>query len=168
MKEELFLTAGYCGLACKACSVYIASNIGGEVLEQRAQKSGMTSEEMYCMGCRSEKTSPFCAECQMKRCIREKGLNWCSECMEYPCEILTDFQSSLPHRAEILSSLDFAKEHSIDEWDDAMYKDFACTQCGTYNSVYAEGCTSCENEVANSFAERHWDIIKDSPERTLI
>ncbi len=167
-KEEIILTAGYCGLACKACSVYIASSMGGETLRLRAEKAGLTSEEMYCKGCRSDKTSPYCAECQIKKCIRKKELEWCSECKEYPCKMLIDFQNSLPHRVEILDSLDFAKEHSFAEWDQAMHKDFSCGHCGTYNSVYANGCTACGNTAANPFAERHWDIIKDSPERNLI
>ncbi len=136
-------------------------------MERRAQKAGMTPEEIYCKGCRSEKTSPYCSECQMKKCIREKGLEWCSECVKYPCEMLNDFQKSLPHRAGIIDSLNFAKKHSIEEWDEAMHKEFACGQCGTYNSVYADGCSFCGNKAANSFAERHWTIIKDSSERTL-
>ncbi len=166
--EKVLLTAGYCGLACKACSVYIASSIGGQALAQRAKKAGMTPDEMYCEGCRSEKTSPYCTKCEIKRCIREKELSWCSECDAYPCERLLDFKNSLPHRAEVLASLDFAKGHSVIAWDEAMHKDFACQKCGAYNSVYAEGCPACGNEMANSFAKRHWDMIKDSPERALL
>ncbi len=168
MENELLKTAGYCGLACKACSVYIASCIGGETLEKRAKKSGMTSEEIYCKGCRSDKTSPFCTDCQIKSCIGEKNLMWCSECPEYPCSRLVDFQNSLPHRSEILGSLNFASKHSVEEWDEKMQDDFMCEKCGSYNSVYADGCQVCKNEIANSFVKRHWNIIKDSPERKLV
>lgn len=162
------LTAGYCGLACEACSVYIASCEGGETLERRASKAGMTADEMFCKGCRSDKTSPYCTACEMKKCIRQKGLTWCSECEEYPCKLLTDFQNSLPHRAEVLDSLDFAKDHTPEEWEQKMHQDFACEHCGTFNSVYADGCSTCKNEYPNPFARRHWDIIKDSPERNLV
>lgn len=168
MKDEILLTAGYCGLACKSCSIYIASLEGGEALEKRAQKAGMTSEEIYCGGCRSDKTSPYCTDCQMKKCIRKKRLTWCSECREYPCALLQDFQNSLPHRAEVLRSLEYAKTHSPEEWEAEMHRDFACGQCGAYNSVYADGCPGCKAKTANPFAERHWDIIKDSPERELV
>lgn len=168
MNEETILTAGFCGLACKACSVYIASCLGGEALNRRAEKAGMTAEEMYCKGCRSDKTSPYCTECQIKKCIREKGLQWCSECEKYPCETLTDFQNSLPHRVEILKSLDFAKEHTLEEWEQIMHNDFSCECCNTYNSVYSDKCYACGNTTVNSFARKHWDIIKDSPERTLV
>lgn len=168
MEKDLLLTAGYCGLACKSCSVYIASSIGGEALERRAAKSGMTSEEMYCTGCRSDKTSPYCSECLIKKCIGEKNLEWCSECMQYPCGLLVDFQKSLPHRAEVLESLDFAKENKVEDWDKEMHKDFACTKCGTYNSVYAGKCIECGNIPVNNFAGRHWDIIEDSPERNYV
>lgn len=164
-KEEVLLTAGYCGLACKACSVYIASCIGGEALERRAEKAGMTPEEMYCKGCRSEKTSPYCTACQIKKCIRKSHLEWCSECEKYPCQLLVDFQKSLPHRAEIFQSLDLARENSVHNWEMQMQKDFSCEECSTYNSVYAGECMECGNDTVNPFAKRHWDIIKDSPER---
>lgn len=168
MREDILLTAGYCGLACKACSIYIASSTGGSALENRAKKAGMTAEEISCKGCRSDKTSPYCRECAIKSCIRQKELTWCSECREYPCTLLSEFQSSLPHRTEILQSLDYAKEHSIREWEIQMHKDFSCEHCGTYNSVYADRCPVCRNEPVNPFAKRHWDIIKDSPERELV
>ncbi len=166
--RENMITAGYCGLACKACSVYIASYIGGDTLERRAAKAGMTAEEMYCKGCRSDKTSPYCTQCQIKKCIKEKELEWCSECTQYPCQLLIDFQASLPHRVEVLKSLDFAKDHTIEEWEAEMLEDFSCEQCGTYNSVYANGCRNCGHPAVNRFAERHWDIIKDSPERNYV
>lgn len=165
MSNEKLITAGYCGLACKACSVYIASQIGREALERRAAKAGMSAEEMYCKGCRSDKTSPYCTDCQIKRCIREKNLTWCSECEEYPCTKITEFKESLPHRAEIMDSLDFAKLHTVEEWDKLMEKEFTCGNCGTYNSVYAESCSRCGNIPVNAFASRHWELIKDSEER---
>ena len=49
-----------------------------------------------------------------------------------------------------------------------MHQNFACEKCGTYISVYADGCSVCSNETANAFARRHWDIIKDSSERDLV
>lgn len=168
MKEKLLLTAGYCGLACKACSVYIASCKGGEMLENRAAKAGVTAEEMFCKGCRSDKTSPYCTECNIKNCIKQRNINWCSECAEYPCKMINDFKNSMPHRYEINESLEFAKCHSIDEWDKEMEKSFTCKKCGTYNSVYARECSSCGNEWVNEFAIRHWDVIKDSSERRIL
>lgn len=168
MKKEILETAGYCGLACKSCSIYIASRVGGETLERRARKGGMTADAMYCKGCRSDKTSPYCTECKIKECIRGKALQWCSQCADYPCEMLKNFENSLPHRSEVLRSLDFAKAHTLEEWEEEMHKDFSCTACGAYTSVYADGCHVCDNKTANAFAERHWDCIKDSPERDLV
>lgn len=166
--KKVLLTAGYCGLACKSCSVYIASMTGGEKLRVRAEKAGMTSDELYCKGCRSEKTSPYCTSCNIKKCIREKNYEWCCDCPEYPCSMLKDFQASLPHRAEILKSLELAKIISPEEWEKEMEKDFACENCGNYNSVYEDGCPHCGNRISNKFSDRHWDEIKDSPERDLI
>lgn len=162
------ITAGYCGLACKACSVYIASMQGGEALENRARKAGMTAEELFCKGCRSDKTSPYCTSCEIKKCIREKGYTWCSECEKYPCLRITDFEKSLPHRCEIMKSLDFAKEHSIEKWNEEMRKSFTCEKCGSYNSVYVDTCISCGKEIPTAFAKRYWDIIEPSGERNLV
>lgn len=167
-KEEILLTAGYCGLACKACSIYIASKIGGAALKKRADNAGMSTEEIRCMGCRSNKTSPYCTQCEIKKCIRNKELNWCSECTEYPCMRLQEFQVSLPHRLEVLSSLEFVKEHTLEEWDEEMRRLFTCEQCGTYNTVYSGGCPVCNNQMANLFSKTHWDIIAHSPERKYI
>lgn len=166
--KERLLTAGYCGLACKACSVYIASKVGGEALEKRAANAGMSTEEIRCLGCRSDKTSPYCTNCEIKKCIKTKALSWCSECVEYPCDLILEFQASLPHRLEVCSSLDFAKEHSLEEWDDEMKRIFTCQQCGTYNTVYSQGCPTCNHGTANLFAEKHWDVIEHSPERNFI
>lgn len=135
MDEKILLVAGYCGLACKACSVYIASCEGGEALKRRAAKAGMTAEEMYCKGCRFDKTSPYCTKCDIKKCIK------------------------------ICESLEFAKNHTVTEWEHKMQEEFTCGKCGTYNSVYAKKCNRCGNETVNEFAKRHWEIIKDSPER---
>ncbi len=165
MDEEILGVAGYCGFACKACSVYIASCAGGEALERRAAKAGMTAKEMYCKGCRSDKTSSYCAQCEIKKCIREKKLNWCSECTAYPCERILAFKDSLPHRVEVCESLEFAKSHTLIEWTHKMKEDFTCDKCGSYNSVYAKECIKCGNENVNAFAKRHWKIIEDSPER---
>lgn len=168
MEDVNWITAGYCGLACKSCSVYIASCVGGKVLEDRANKAGMEAEELRCEGCRSVKTSPYCNECSIKKCIRQKNLKWCSACESYPCELLLQFQKSLPHRKEIFASLNFAKEHSLEEWEQEMQRSFACENCGTYNTVYASNCLGCGSQKVNSFAQRHYDIIKDSPERKLV
>lgn len=166
-QEKMLLTAGYCGLACKACSVYIASCIGGIVLEQRAKRAKMTAEEIRCTGCRSDKTSPYCTKCEIKRCIREKKLEWCSECNDYPCSKLTAFQASMPHRAEILESLDYAKEHTLKEWDTKMEKDLTCIKCGTYNSIYADSCRTCGESPVNAYAKRHEDRIHKSAEKAI-
>lgn len=159
MDDEL-RTAGYCGLACKACSVYIASELGGDALAKRAEKAHMTPEEIFCKGCRSEKTSPYCTSCEMKRCIREHGLTWCSECTNYPCKLLTDFQQSLPHRTEIFESLDFASKHTLKEWSREMEKKFTCPNCKTYNSVYYSECRTCGQKPVNEFARIHEELIK--------
>lgn len=168
MEDETLLAAGYCGLACKSCSIYIASKQGGEALERRARKAGMTAEQMLCRGCRSDKTSPYCTDCRIKACIKEKGLNWCSQCDRYPCADLSAFADSLPHRKEVLRSLDFARDHTPAEWDEQMRKDLTCARCGRYNTVYAAGCPGCGHSSPNAFAERHRDSIADSPECELV
>ena len=82
--------------------------------------------------------------------------------------MLADFRKSLPHRIEIFESLDFARENDVEDWDMQMHADFSCLKCGTYNSVYAGNCVKCGNFPVNNFAVRHWNIIKDNPERNNV
>lgn len=150
----------YCGLYCKSCSVYIASQEDPDRLEIIAKKINKSAEETRCSGCRSEKLSSHCSACELKACAISKGIQSCSQCSECPCEKLKIFQEKMPHRAELFESLKFLKDNTAEEWEEKMKKDYSCQRCGKINSPYFIRCITCNELPGNTFIERHIDKIK--------
>ncbi|MGI9571632.1 MAG: DUF3795 domain-containing protein [Desulfobulbia bacterium] len=98
-----------CGLACWTCAYY-KENITAELAQQVGEKIGVSAEDMYCAGCRSEKGCSFGNAltsgkgCPTKKCVADTGLHNCSECGEFPCENLmpvVENASSAPHNTKI-------------------------------------------------------------------
>ena len=160
--NNISLTAAYCGLYCESCSLYIGTQSEQARLEILAQRYTKTIEEMKCRGCRSDELSFYCRTCKMKACIKEKGLNFCSECTEYPCSVLNEFQSQMPHRAELFESLDYVRDNGYNQWCEKMNTDFGCEECGTINSIYDIKCRKCAHTPPNPFAQRNQSTIVET------
>ncbi len=153
-------TYAYCGLYCQACSVYIATQDGGKMLEALAEKLNQSVEDTRCFGCRSERVSKHCAKCSFKSCADEKNTQFCSQCGEYPCNQLKEFQTKMPHRAELFESLDYIKQKGIATWVEKMKSDFSCPSCGTINSPYLLKCRKCGSLPCNPFTARNGEKVK--------
>lgn len=152
------VTDAYCGLYCESCLLYIATKYQPERLVQLAAKYGKSAEELQCNGCRSDKLSFYCVTCKIKECIKQKGLNMCGDCSEYPCGILTEFQSKMPHRLELFKSLDYCKEHGLESWRQKMIEDYSCA-CGTINTPYDFKCRNCGKYPSSEFVKRNAEEI---------
>ncbi|PKP27991.1 MAG: hypothetical protein CVU06_00355 [Bacteroidetes bacterium HGW-Bacteroidetes-22] len=150
----------YCGLYCSSCSVYNLSQEDPSKLQAIANRLNQSIEETRCNGCRSDKVSLHCSSCELKDCAISRGINFCSECSDYPCDELKSFQSRMPHRAELFESLDFLKNHSLEEWEAKMVADFSCCDCGTINSPYNISCRKCAAIPGSPFIERNLEKIK--------
>ena len=82
-----------CGIDCKNCDAYIATQKNDIVLMQkladdfeRKYNIKKPLEELECDGCTDEgKHIGFCAECQIRSCSFGKGFSTCAECDEFPC-----------------------------------------------------------------------------------
>ena len=144
-----------CGLFCESCGVYIATEKDPVELERIALKMGTSPSEMPCKGCRSELLSPHCRDCYFRSCTQKRGLVNCEECSDYPCAGLLDFQTKMPHRAELFASAKYLKEYGLEAWHDKMIADYSCAECGEINSPYYEKCRKCGHKPVNSFAERN-------------
>ena len=154
-------TVACCGLFCESCGVYIATKADDRAaLEGIAQRMKTTSEEIRCLGCRSNTLSPHCRECNFKLCADAKGVANCEDCDSFPCPDLADFQKLLPHRAELFESAAYRKANGIRAWTSKMIEDYSCTECGTVNSPYYIKCKNCGNDPGNPFIARNRSLFE--------
>jgi len=153
-------TAAVCGLLCKACGIYIATQENNtESLSRIAERMQIPVEEVRCMGCRSEVLSAHCKTCYFRECADKKGIAFCSECNDYPCAQLKDFQSKLPHRVELFQSLNRIKKIGWENWYAEMVERHSCTSCNHLSGWYDFACTKCGNSPSSRFVADNFDTL---------
>jgi len=74
----------------------------------------------------------------MRKCAAEIDIDFCVECQDYPCQEIKNFQSKMPHRAELWKSQDRIKEIGWEKWYLEMAEYYSCKECGTINGWYAK------------------------------
>ena len=152
-----------CGLYCGSCGIYLATQENNtEKLLQYALVLTQSLNETFCDGCRADRKSVHCAKiCSFIKCTFEKGIEFCGVCPEFPCKELTDFQSKMPHRVEILESLYRLKEIGWEKWLIEMKENYSCPQCNMINTAYDIRCRKCGFTPGNKFVSRHMELIND-------
>ena len=83
MKQDAYELVAICGIYCGTCPSYLAWQENDiEQLERRAQRHGISIEEVHCNGCLSDKLFSLCVECRhgFRKCAREHKVTWCFEC----------------------------------------------------------------------------------------
>ncbi|MFC2021975.1 DUF3795 domain-containing protein [Chloroflexota bacterium] len=85
---------------------------------RRAQRHGISIEEVHCNGCRSDKLIPSCVECPpgFRKCAREHKVTWCFEYTNFPYQRLRDFRDihieyDISHHEHLIDELQCMKEH---------------------------------------------------------
>jgi hypothetical protein len=84
----------FCGIDCSACPAYIATQANhakklAEVAKGWSSKEfPLSSEDVLCDGCHTERVAKFAPECTTRQCGLEKGVSNCAQCGEYVCEKL--------------------------------------------------------------------------------
>ncbi len=159
-KENGKQFAAVCGLYCPACTLYIGSTEEPERLAGIAGRFGVSIEEARCHGCRSEVRSFYCETCDIKTCADERGVELCAQCLDYPCNMLEEFQAQRPHRAELFEDGERIREVGFKQWFQEVRKRYTCPECSTVNSAYDLACRKCGSEPGSPFAERHREQIK--------
>lgn len=145
----------YCGLNCGACPILGANERGDEDWIQKTAVAWKRSpEDLKCMGCKTDVTATFCANCGMRLCARQKGLEFCVECDDYPCELITNFRNDdAPHHSAVFTNLVQVKENGVEAWLASEKERWACPECGTRFYWYAEKCSKCGAELYNAVAQ---------------
>ncbi len=154
-----------CGLYCKACIAYIATEEEPERLAALAKRFGVTPEEMKCDGCHSNRRSAACKSCEFIACAQTQGVSYCGECGRYPCEKLQAFIEKLPHRAEILTDHVRIRTVGREAWEKEAAVRNACPKCGVLNCAYDLTCRKCGADPSSAFVETHGAKIRAHLER---
>jgi hypothetical protein len=150
---------GYCGLYCPSCIDFIVNNFDNSKIIELSVRSNKSVEEIICEGCRSNKLKSDCEFCEIRNCAQERQINFCSECEEYPCKRLKKFKNQKLQYTEIFESLNYVKDHTIDELTEKLVNDYSCPNCGTVNSPYYLTCRNCGYDPSSSFVKRHKNKI---------
>ncbi len=95
----------------------------------------------------------------MRKCAGEKDLDFCGDCEEYPCSQIKDFQSKMPHRAELWKSQERIREIGWENWFNEMTEYFSCHVCGVLNGSYDFKCRKCGNIPGNDFVKNNMDVL---------
>ncbi len=150
-----------CGLYCGSCGIYLATQENDtEKLLQYAIVLNQSFDETLCDGCKAERKSAHCSRmCSFAACIQSKGIEFCGACPEFPCNELTDFQSRMPHRVEILESQNRLKEIGWEQWLIEMKENYSCPQCKKVNTAYDIHCRKCGYAPGSKFVLRHMELI---------
>ena len=100
----------YCGLICKGCPIYWATNEKYLELKEKMKveiakmsneiyKTNFTSKDIVdCEGCLNENGILFtgCKDCHIRNCAKSKKIQNCAHCTDYICEELNKFFKENP------------------------------------------------------------------------
>jgi len=80
--DDEFAMIAYCCLECDKCDVYIATQNNNDQLRAKvAEKLKMKAEELYCDGCKSDRTP---LNCDARKCAISRNLPTCAHCDDFP------------------------------------------------------------------------------------
>ena len=106
----------FCGLNCRTCPIYLASNETDEAKKNDLKTSVMYECKEYygidysiqdindCDGCRSLTGRIFsgCSKCPVRECAIERGIENCVFCEEYTCKKLNELFKVAPEAKKCL------------------------------------------------------------------
>lgn len=84
----------FCGIECKRCPAYQATQEGDEEKLTEVAESWSTEElrfgpeDVICDGCLSDRVFKWAPNCTTRQCCLEKGIDNCAQCDYYICEKL--------------------------------------------------------------------------------
>lgn len=119
-----------------------------------AQENEMTSLEVGCDGCLSDRLMPECRECRhgFRACAKKHDVTWCSECQEFPCYRLESFRgihirNGVSHHQNVINELHNMKDGGIDAWLERKKAESVCQDCGRTLYWFERVCRFCGHPV---------------------
>ena len=113
MARPVSETIAYCGLDCRKCDAFTAtqaedSERKAEIAKRWTEGLGVEfkPEDIDCMGCMSDKISGWCTKiCKIRPCAEVRKVKTCAHCEDYLCEKLREFLSNEPKAAKTLEEI---------------------------------------------------------------
>ena len=144
-----------CGLYCGVCGVYYATRDENEKFLKKLLEmyqrgvSGLdevTTADLACEGCMSDRVSIFCRTCAIKSCVQEKGYTGCHECDDFPCSHVESFPMPVGKKV-ILRAIPYWREHGTEKWVRDEERRYLCPGCGHTLFRGAKRCNECKIPV---------------------
>lgn len=133
----------YCGLYCGSCPVFL------KTLAAVAEgKTDFSNPDGYCLGCKSDVVSGWCAQCTYKDCAKSKGYDTCAECPDYPCAPMKGFieDPNWMYHIEAPYYIALIRKEGKQAWLEQMQKRWSCSECGRIQDWYSKKCDTCGKE----------------------
>ena len=144
-----------CGLYCGVCGVYYATRDENEKFLQKLlqmyqsgipQLDEVTTEDLKCDGCMSDRVSIFCRICAIKTCAKEKEYAGCHECADFPCSHVESFPMPVGKKV-IMRAIPYWREHGTEKWVRDEESRYLCPECGHQLFRGAKRCNKCKTPV---------------------
>ena len=144
-----------CGLYCGVCGVYYATRDENEKFLQKLlnvyqgripQLEDLTTKDLECDGCMSDRVSFFCRVCSIKTCTKEKGYAGCHECADFPCSHVENFAMPVGKKV-IMRAIPSWREHGTEKWVRDEESRYLCPECGHHLFRGAKRCNKCKTPV---------------------
>jgi hypothetical protein len=147
--NEKFLAP--CGLYCGVCGVYYATRDSNQKFLEKLLGvyqgkipglENLTTDDLLCDGCLSDRKSIFCRACAIRDCTGEKGYVGCHECKDWPCEHIENFPMPVGKKV-ILRAIPHWRAHGTERWVADEEARYVCPDCGNQIFRGARRCNRC-------------------------
>jgi hypothetical protein len=144
-----------CGLYCGVCGVLYATRDNNQkflelLLNMYKSKvpgiDHLTTEDLLCDGCLSERRSIFCRLCTIRDCVQDKGFEGCNECNDFPCKEIKAFPVDVGKKV-ILRSVPYRREQGTEKWVHDEELRYHCPECNHKIFRGAKRCNECKTPV---------------------
>jgi Protein of unknown function (DUF3795) len=111
--EKMYDMTAYCGLDCRECQAFKATQANDLQLKKQIAERWSSQgdikfepEDIDCLGCKSDVISGWCRKlCKLRPCATDKKVATCAQCDEYQCEKLKEFLRNEPVAAGNLEKI---------------------------------------------------------------
>ena len=148
--NEKFLAP--CGLYCGVCGVYYATRDNNQKFLEKLLGvyqgkipglEDLTTEDLKCDGCLSDRKSIFCQACGIRDCTGEKGYSGCHECNHWPCDQIDNFPMPVGKKV-ILRAIPQWREQGTEKWVKNEEERYVCPECRHQIFRGAKRCNRCK------------------------
>ena len=125
----------------------MASRDNNQKLKDKLAKAyGVTSEQIACNGCLSDKRFVYCQTCGIRTCVMEKNYEGCHQCNEFPCKFIEEFPVPVGKKV-ILRAVPERKKLGAEKWVEEEENRYICPHCDEQLFRGTKRCGNCKELV---------------------